>query len=111
MQVGPIITGPAPQGLLPANCPTFLSDQTDNWALNFVSGKAVAHGTTNKNGDWGGDTATGQAQLVDSNGVVQYSGQATEWGGGGQNTPTGVQQSEGGFTAHFHGSDLDRVAE
>ena len=102
---GPILTGPPPPGVtLPANCPAFLS--TDNWQLAFVAGNSVSHGTINKNGDWGGGTATGTATLVDGN-VVEYSGQATEWGGGGQNSNPGgmpTQQSMNGFTVHFHGS-------
>src|SRR5690348_9080598 len=57
---GPLLTGPPPSGVsIPSNCPAFLS--TDTWAINFVDGNAVFHGTQNKNGDWGGFTATGPA--------------------------------------------------
>lgn len=103
---GPLLTGPAPSFVsVASNCPAFLS--TDAWALNFVGGNAVSHGTLNKNGDWGGFTANGPAVLTSSDGTVQYSGHATEWGGGGQNSNPGgdpTQQSEGGFTLHFNGS-------
>jgi hypothetical protein len=103
----PVLTGqPLPPGVtIPANCPAFLS--TDAWTLNFVGGNSVSHGTLNKNGDWGGETAEGPAVLMSSDGTVQYSGHATEWGGGGQNSNPGgdpTQQSEGGFTFHFIGS-------
>ena len=103
---GPLFTGPAPPFVsIPSNCPAFLS--TDAWAIMFVGGHAVSHGTLNKNGDWGGFTATGPAEFTTSDGTVQYSGHATEWGGGGQNSNPGgppTQQSEGGFTLHFNGS-------
>ena len=102
----PLLTGPPPPGVsIPANCPAFLS--TDAWALNFVSGNSVSHGTLNKNGDWGGGTGEGPAVLTTSDGTVQYSGHATEWGGGGQNSNPGgppTQQSEFGFTFNFNGS-------
>ena len=102
----PLLTGPPPPFVtIPSNCPGFLS--TDAWNLNFVDGKAVSHGTLNKNGDWGGFTAEGPAVLTSSNGATQYSGHATEWAGGGQNSNPGgppTQQSEGGFTLHFNGS-------
>jgi hypothetical protein len=86
---------------IPANCPAFLS--TDTWTLAFVSGTAVFHDTTNKNGDWGGFTATGQATLTTSDNTVQYAGHLTEWGGGGNNSGA---QSEGGFTLTFNGSGI-----
>jgi len=87
---------------IPANCPSFLS--TDSWSLDFVSGNAVSHGTSNKNGDWGGGTAEGQAVLTTSDGTARYAGHLTEWGGGGQNSPDGTKQTEGGFTLTFNGS-------
>ena len=102
----PLLTGPPPPFVsIPSNCPAFIS--TDTWALNFVDGQAVYHGTQNKNGDWGGFTATGPAELASSDGTVQYAGHATEWGGGGQNSNPGgnpTQQSETGFTLHFNGT-------
>jgi hypothetical protein len=102
--MNPILTGPA-QVPLPANCPGFLS--TDSWTLAYTGGNSVSHGTQNKNGDWGGDTAEGPAVLKKSDGTVQYSGHATEWGGGGQNSNPGgdpLNQSENGFTLDFNGS-------
>ena len=102
----PLLTGPPPPFVsIPANCPAFLA--TDAWTLNFVGGNSVSHGTLNKNGDWGGTTAEGPAVLMSSDGTVQYSGHATEWGGGGQNSNPGgppTNQSENGFTMHFDGS-------
>jgi hypothetical protein len=102
----PLLTGPPPPFVsIPSNCPSFLS--TDAWTLNFVDGNAVSHGTLNKNGDWGGFTAEGPAVLTSSDGTVQYTGHATEWGGGGQNSNPGgppTQQSVNGFTLHFNGS-------
>jgi hypothetical protein len=101
-----IITGPPPPFVtVPANCPAWFS--TDSWAVNFTDGNSVMHFTQNKNGDWGGGTATGSAVLVTSDGTVQYSGHATVWGGGGQNSNPGgnpTQQSVNGFTVHFIGS-------
>jgi len=104
--LNPLLTGPAPPFVtFVGNCPDFLS--TDAWALNFTDGNSVSHGTLNKNGAWGGGTANGPAVLASSDGTVQYTGRATEWGGGGQNSnPDGppTNQSEGGFTFHFNGS-------
>ena len=101
----PAITGPKPDA--PLNCPAFL--RTDGWALNFLGGHSVSHGTLNANGEWGGGTVTGPAALTTSDGTIQYSGHLTEWFGGGQNFPPGTtptQQSEGGFTTNFNGSGL-----
>jgi hypothetical protein len=105
--LNPILTGtgpPPPFVTVTGNCPAFLF--TDPWELNFVDGNSVSHGTLNKNGDWGGGTANGTAVLMDGN-TLEYSGQATEWGGGGQNSNPGgppTNQSAGGFTFHFNGS-------
>lgn len=96
----PVLQGPPPPFVtIPANCPAFLS--TDTWTLAFVSGNAVFHETMNKNGHWGGFTATGQAVLTTSDTTVQYSGHLTEWGGGGNNS---AAQTEGGFTLTLNGS-------
>ncbi|GAC1542165.1 MAG: hypothetical protein NVS3B12_30050 [Acidimicrobiales bacterium] len=86
---------------VPSNCPAFLS--TDNWTLAFINGNAVYHGTSNKNGDWGGFTASGQAALTTSDNTVQYFGHLTEWGGGGNKAGA---QNEGGFTLTFNGSGI-----
>jgi hypothetical protein len=100
--VNPVLQGPPPPFVsIPSNCPAFLS--TDTWTLDFVSGKAVFHGTTNKNGTWGGFTAQGQAVLATSDSTVQYAGHLTEWGGGGNNSGG---QTEGGFTLDFNGSGI-----
>ena len=102
----PVLTGPPPPFVnIPSNCPAFLS--TDKWTLDFLGGNSVGHGTINKNGDWGGGTAEGPAVLATSDGATQYSGHATVWGGGGQNSNPGgppTNQSEGGETLHFNGS-------
>jgi hypothetical protein len=102
---GPVLTGPAP-GPLSGNCPEFLS--TPNWALAFVGGNSVSHGTINNNGDWGGGTAEGPAVLTDGT-LIQYAGHLQEWGGGGQNSNPGgnpTNQSENGFTLNFNGSGI-----
>jgi hypothetical protein len=100
--INPVLHGPPPPFVVfIGSCPSFLS--TDAWTLDFVSGNSVSHGTTNKNGDWGGGTGEGQAVLTTSDGTVQYAGHLTEWGGGGNNK---AGQSEGGFTLTFHGSGI-----
>lgn len=99
--VNPLLTGPPPPFVnIPANCPSFMSNE---WSLDFVSGKAVFHETTNKNGDWGGFTGQGQAQLTTPDNTVQYAGHLTAWGGGGNNSGG---QTEGGFTLDFNGSGI-----
>jgi hypothetical protein len=102
----PALTGPAPSFVsIGSTCPSWLA--TDAWTLNFTDGNAVSHGTQNKNGDWGGATAEGSAVLATSDGTVRYTGHATEWFGGGQNSNPGgppTQQSEMGFTFSFNGS-------
>lgn len=98
----PLLTGPAPPFVtVQGSCPAFLF--SDNWMLNFAGGNAVFHGTENKNGDWGGFTAEGPAVFTTSDGTVQYTGHATEWGGGGNNSGG---QSEGGFTLNFNGTGV-----
>jgi hypothetical protein len=98
----PVLTGPPPPFVtIPANCPQFLS--TDAWVLAFTSGHSVGHDTSNRNGDWGGFTAEGQADLTTSDNTVQYSGHLTEWGGGGYNSGA---QTEFGFTLTFNGSGI-----
>ena len=106
--LNPILTGPAPPFVtFVGSCPDFLT--SDTWALNFTDGNSVSHGTQNKNGDGGGGTANGPAVMTTSDGTIQYAGQATEWGGGGQNSNPGgdpTNQSETGFTFHFIGSGI-----
>jgi hypothetical protein len=103
----PVITGPAPP--LPENCPQFLT--SDPWSLDFTSGNGVFYGTSNKNGDWGGGNAEGQAVLSDGT-VNEYSGHANLWVGGGQNSvsldPTAppTKQAEQGATLTFNGSGI-----
>jgi hypothetical protein len=96
----PLLMGPVQSFVtVQGTCPAFMF--TDQWVLNFVAGNAVFHETANKNGDWGGFTGEGLAVLTSSDGTVQYTGHATEWGGGGNNSGG---QSEGGFTLTYNGS-------
>jgi hypothetical protein len=95
----PVLTGPAPPFVtVSPNCPAFIS--TDDWAVNFTDGNSINHFTTNTNGDWGTGTATGPAVFTTSDGTVQYTGQSTEWFGGGNNA---AGQSYQSFTVHFNG--------
>jgi hypothetical protein len=89
--------GPNPAGL-PSSC------DFPNGDANFVflSGHVVTHDTTNKNGDWGGETGTGIAQFLEGSTVID-TGHLTLWGGGGNNS-TG--QNEGGMTLNFVGSTV-----
>jgi len=104
--------GPSPDGI--GNC-TFANNDASFFT---VTGNAVAHDTSNANGDWGGLTFTGTAIMreapysgFDTNGnpidtgapVPMYSGHLTYWNGGGNNS-TG--QTEGGATLDFHGTSL-----
>ena len=77
---------------------SFLTGDSVNW----TSGNGVGHDETNNNGDWGGGTITGSAQLLASDGstVLDY-GQATGWEGGGNNAGA---QGEEGITVDFHGA-------
>lgn len=103
----PVFVGP-PKMTLPANCPPFLS--TEHWVLNFTGGTSTSHGTSNKNGAWGGGTSEGPAALITPDGTTQYAGHLTEWGGGGFNsyppsqTAPPPNQAEQGFTLNFNGT-------
>jgi hypothetical protein len=97
-------------------CPdSLLSD----WAvLVFSSGNTVSHFSSNKNGDWGGDTMEGNATITlytnapadpsdptslptgQDPSVGPFTGHVTQWGGGGNNSKG---QGEGGDTFSFHG--------
>ena len=105
--------GPSPTGL-----PTTCQFPNNDASFLTVSGNAVSHMTSNKNGDWGGLTFEGTAIFqeapysgFDSNGnpidtgppVQLYEGHLTYWTGGGNNAGG---QTEGGFTANFHGMAL-----
>jgi hypothetical protein len=81
-------------------CPSFFTDGTSAWSLDFVSGTGVFYGVENKNGDWGGGNAQGTAVLTDV-GTPVYSGHAHLWFGGGNNAGG---QSEQTFTVSFQGS-------
>ena len=106
----PVVATPIPQGVvIPANCPAFFTQ--GQWEIDFTDGNAHDHFTVNKNGDWGGGTANGPATFYvdnpDGSQTVEYTGHATEWFGGGQNSnPNGdpTQQSVNSFTVHFNGS-------
>jgi hypothetical protein len=104
--------GPSPTGV--GNC-TFANDDA---SFLTVSGNVVVHDTSNKNGDWGGLTFEGTAifQEAPYNGfssdgnpidigppVHLYEGHLSYWSGGGNNAGG---QSEGGFTADFHGTAI-----
>jgi hypothetical protein len=99
----PVIVGPAPPfASVATNCPGFLT--SDAWTLNFISGNGVGYGTSNKNGDWGGGNAEGTGVLATSSGTPQYQGHLHVWFGGGQNSLSGLNQTENGFTLSFQGS-------
>ena len=90
----PFDLGPSPVGV--GSCPFANGD------ANFVylSGHSVQHGSSNKNGDWGGGTLEGTAQFYEGT-TPLYVGHLTIWQGGGNNS-TG--QSEGGLTINFTGT-------
>jgi hypothetical protein len=100
----PAITTPLPTYVTIApNCPSLISSGT--WTLDFVSGNAVSHQTSNKNGGWGGASAEGPAVLTaTSDGAVQYSGHLQNRGNSGNNSLTGNNQSVNDFTLDFNGS-------
>jgi hypothetical protein len=81
----------------PANCPI------DANAVFTITGNAVQHGVTNKNGGWFGETIEGSAILADGN--ASYTGHFTGWTGFGtnQNSQDATGQLETGLTADFHG--------
>lgn len=78
------------------SCPFSTSDDA---SFVMVSGNMVNHGTSNKNGDWGGQTIEGIANFTV--GEWTYTGHLTYWDGEGNNA---VGQMEFGFTLDFHGS-------
>jgi hypothetical protein len=87
--------GPSPVGL-PSSC------NFPNADANFVylNGNGVFHGTSNKNGDWGGQTAEGTAVFYEDTTQIAV-GHLTIWGGGGNNAKG---QTEGGLTLNFTSS-------
>lgn len=91
----PFDLGPDPAGL-PATCPFSNGDAN----LVFQSGTVVGHDTSNKNGDWGGMTAQGDAIFYEGT-TPLYEGHLTIWGGGGNNAQA---QTEGGLTLNFNGT-------
>ena len=80
----------------PPNCPF----STGDLALVWVSGTMVSHDSTNKNGDWGGQTVQGTAQFQ-VNGTTLYTGHGTFWVGSGNNK---AGQTEFGITSNFSGT-------
>lgn len=89
--------GPSPVGL-PSNC------QFPNGDANFVflGGSTVSHDSSNKNGDWGGETAQGPATFYEDSTAIA-TGHLTVWGGGGNNSQG---QNEGGLTLNFTSSGV-----
>jgi hypothetical protein len=84
-----------------------------------ATGNGVMHGSSNNNGDWGGETFEGTGVLeyvpngFDTNGnpvdpvTPLYSGHVATWGGGGNNK---AGQSESGVTLTFQGTAIDSTA-
>jgi hypothetical protein len=87
--------GPSPTGL-PSACAFPNGDAN----FLFLSGNGVSHDSSNKNGDWGGQTAEGSAVFYENSTQIAV-GHLTIWGGGGNNARG---QNEGGFTLNFSGS-------
>jgi hypothetical protein len=95
--------GPSPTGISPG-CPFGNGD----FGVQFLAGNAVFHESSNKNGDWGGNTIEGPAQfglvVHQADGSLtltpMYQGHLTIWAGGGNNK---AGQSEGGETFNFNG--------
>jgi len=73
--------------------------QTNVASFTMLSGSMVNHGTSNTNGDWGGQTISGIALFTV--GSVSYTGHLTYWNGGGNNAQS---QFEFGFTLNFKGT-------
>ena len=89
--------GPDPMGL-PSNCPFPNSDAN----FVFLAGSTVSHDSSNKNGDWGGQTAQGPAAFYEDSTAIA-TGHLTIWGGGGNNAKG---QNEGGLTLNFTSPSL-----
>jgi len=99
----------------PPGCPV----QTGPNAIVSSGGNGVMHESTNKNGDWGGQTYEGDATFesvpggFDTNGnpvgpvTPLYEGHLTLWGGGGNNK---AGQTEGGLTLTYQGSAISASA-
>ena len=95
----------------PPGCPV----QSGPNAIVSTGGNGVGHESTNKNGDWGGQTYEGAAVFefvpggFDTNGnpigqvTPLYSGHLTLWSGGGNNQ---AGQTEGGLTLTFQGTAI-----
>ena len=84
--------GPSPVGL-PSSCEFPNADAN----FLFTGGSTVSHDSTNKNGDWGGETAQGPAIFYEDSTEIT-TGHLTIWGGGGNNAKG---QNEGGLTLNF----------
>ena len=89
--------GPNPFGL-PGNCPFPNADAN----FLFLGGSTVSHDSSNKNGDWGGQTAQGPATFYEGSTAIG-TGHLTIWGGGGNNSKG---QNEGGLTLNFTSSSV-----
>jgi hypothetical protein len=71
------------------------------WTLNFTSGNAVIHVTSNNNGLWFVNTAEGQAALATSDGTLQTSGHLQLLVNGGFNSDA---QSVSSLIVNYNGS-------
>jgi hypothetical protein len=100
-------------GHAPASCQALIAFPV---AIVSDDGHGVSHGTLNNNGGWGGSTFTGPATMYSLNqdgslGAAQYVGRVTEWDGGGQNTLSGLNQTEGGITLTFQGISVSNPSQ
>ena len=91
----PFDIGPSPIGV-PASC----AFPNGDFNVVFAAGSAVFYGTENANGDWGGETLQGPAELYDGTTAIA-NGHLTVWLGGGNNARG---QNEGALTLAYAGS-------
>jgi hypothetical protein len=97
--INPVLVGPTTFATVEPSCRSFIT--TDTWTLNFTSGNAVIHVTSNNNGLWFGDTAEGQAALATSDGTLQTTGHLQLLVDGGNNSDA---QTVNGLIVNYNGS-------